>query len=1246
MSKKNRVYLYTIFSLLCIHFSTQCVVKGSTTAVSVEPLASFPSADTDNTMLGFGWFQNGFSLQDSLTTCTFNSVFPVSGPVTMAGGTLTLLQDLLFHNVTTLNSWGNVIGNNCALDLCTSITAFPSQVSTFQNTNIFLNTDVVLTSSITLQGNCSINGHKNSLILGNGGALLIAPNSSVTFQNMELKGLVNSNLQCADNTGKLLLNDVVLELQNDYMFPYGSMFMQDNVTIMGTATFYYSSSQTSTIDSNSTLLLTNGAHYNLGRDSITGNEPLAFTDSTSTLKLSNCGYYVNSTGITLTKGTIFFDSYVDSHATSTSFATGVTLGTGNPADDFTVYFSPGCSVNHYGYMTYNNSQPNGMRATSDTTLLVRQPNSHVLANTNFSMPKLTVQLVSNSVAPISVTPGASLMFNETVVVLPSVEFEITGIQQNAFTYIMPGNGTINITKGSLPLYVIAQTTGNQIIGAGGLDGTITLADSSAVLTFGLNGYIGNTLALNGGSAILAHDLLLSNNGIITGPGTFNLSNYVLNINNDVTSWSTPITWQSNNGVLNLEEQISLASTWTVQGTLTIEGNSNEFDFMQNGEIVIGSNSVLTLKNLRLQSIADVNVRCIDDTGVLVLDNIYWTQTNDYTFNKGSMVITNEVDLVGSYTFFYESTQTSTILTKSTLTARDHLNFSIGKQQVVGAQEPLLLSDSTALLVVDNAQWSIGGDGMTLTKGRAICANDVLVDIASTNSTQGLKLGDGTQAGDMIFEFRPGTTVRMPRGDVVCNWFANNNVKSESTTAELIRDAANAYYCNADITLSNLKIVTEPGAPLVIAPGKTFSYNNCIFDVPGGTYTMTGEFYNAYTNLLNGNQSITMNQGTLPLYTVVTGTGNSINGNGSVTGQIIFADPSGALTWSLNGMLANNLSLNGGTLLLGANLHLGNGALINGPGIVNIGDYLVRFGSSNLSPNTPLNLVASGGYMELKSNLSLASTWTVTGNLTIQGNGNSIDLNAGNIVIDTGSTLYLSDLKLQNIGNKNIKCLDNTGILILDDVIWIQQAQDFVFDHGAILFKDDVLMTGSYVFHYETQQTSTINSFAQLLLDSNFTFSYAPASAANNLIACVDSTAELVLNGATLHATSTGLVLTNGSVHIQGKSYFSSDSSGAGISLGNTVAANDCTLTIEQGAQLNIAMGALNYKNSSVNSFNLMNAISALYFEPNTILNLYESITYPQGIIKFDQNTTLAQAAGMEINGSIDLIGQLTTTTLP
>src|SRR3989304_9515673 len=90
----STLYLFIFFS------SINAGVKGLGNVVSIEPAPLFSSVDTDNILYGFGWFKHGFTLEDAQTTCTFDSVYPVSGGVDLNGGTLYLKQDLLFKNIT------------------------------------------------------------------------------------------------------------------------------------------------------------------------------------------------------------------------------------------------------------------------------------------------------------------------------------------------------------------------------------------------------------------------------------------------------------------------------------------------------------------------------------------------------------------------------------------------------------------------------------------------------------------------------------------------------------------------------------------------------------------------------------------------------------------------------------------------------------------------------------------------------------------------------------------------------------------------------------------------------------------------------------------------------------------------------------------------------------------------------------------------------------------------------------------
>jgi len=80
---------------------------GSDTTFSIEPYAILPAVDTTaNTIKSLAFMKNGFELASSTTNCIFKSAFPLTGPVHLRGGEINLDTDLIFHNITNLQTSG------------------------------------------------------------------------------------------------------------------------------------------------------------------------------------------------------------------------------------------------------------------------------------------------------------------------------------------------------------------------------------------------------------------------------------------------------------------------------------------------------------------------------------------------------------------------------------------------------------------------------------------------------------------------------------------------------------------------------------------------------------------------------------------------------------------------------------------------------------------------------------------------------------------------------------------------------------------------------------------------------------------------------------------------------------------------------------------------------------------------------------------------------------------------------------
>ncbi len=119
-----------INKLLVIYFvflgtnMLNALIVGSKSNVAAQAEVVFPVTDNNNTMLGFSVFEEGFSLQNALTACTYDGLMYVQDEVNLNGGTLYLLQDLVLANTTTFISGGTIVGNNHAVKL-------PPQQETF-----------------------------------------------------------------------------------------------------------------------------------------------------------------------------------------------------------------------------------------------------------------------------------------------------------------------------------------------------------------------------------------------------------------------------------------------------------------------------------------------------------------------------------------------------------------------------------------------------------------------------------------------------------------------------------------------------------------------------------------------------------------------------------------------------------------------------------------------------------------------------------------------------------------------------------------------------------------------------------------------------------------------------------------------------------------------------------------------------------------------------------------------------------
>lgn len=1244
MKSINFLAILCVMSAI-VYMPCHGVVKGSYSVVSVEPAFTFPAIDSDNTMAGFGWFKDGFNLQDSTTTCTFDSVYPVSGTVNLNSGTLYLTQDLLFNNITNLIGLGTIIGNNHTVRVCQSITSLPQTINSFKDTILDLRGDISVSSTITFSGTCVILGDGDKTILFDAdGQFRVAPGSVLVMKGVLLQDIASSSIHLADDTSSLVLDDITWKQTGDVTFDAGSMLFIDRVDFEGKNTFYYTSAQTSTINNDSEWCINQGMTLSIGNNSAV--PPLSFIDESSVIKFDQSNWIITNNGMQITKGTIVIDRSVEVDMQGTNTNVGLIVGNGMSADDCTMQLNSGASLRFSsGYFTYNCASPSQVKSSSSSAQFIRSVLSNIYLAQSVTFPPSTIVLESNLTPPIAVEPGYALEYSNVEIVLPDSRFHIKCDRYNQNTFYLDGDGdSLFLTKGVMPLYIYVSGTANKIEGTGYLSGPITLQDNNTNLVFNLQGALLANLAMNNGHVSLAGDLKLGADVKFTGSGSLNVAGNLLHFSPSDSVWTSTIEYAGTGGGIALHSKLSLSGAFTMQGSTIIEGNNNVLEFLPGGQLVIASGSQLTLKNILLNDVNTSNIILSDDSSSLVLNNCTWVQNGDYHLSSGSIGFVNTVDMIGNYFFIYDSSQTSTIAQKSEWHISNNMTLLIGKKSDNSTVQPLAMTDLTSILKIENSIFRVNSHGIQLTKGTVAAVRDFQVDLLGTSSTTGLILGDNTQAGDMVFDLYPGSSTRYTGGNVTYAITNGNGIKSSSDTTKLARANPSVFWLSQSLALSNITLDLAAAAVLNITPGKTLTYSNSIINIAQGSFVLNGTRYNAFTTLLSGNQSIFLIKGTLPLYTLVSSTNNVIQGNGNVAGAIILQDSNAALTWGVDGTLQNNIAMNGGTLTLANDLNCMNGVMPTGAGTIHIGLNRVNLGSTDLNWVGSTYWDGLQGQINLFSKVSLSNTWTFSGNCVIDGRNHTLDLNLGSIVVEKGSSLRLVNMTLKNLNGTNIQCLDNAGSLTLENVT-CQLSNNYNFSSGILNLKEKVILNGhNTIFTYQSLRLCSILPQSTVILDQGLTFSYDSSTSAN-LLQFADRTSTLILNlESKLHATMQGLNLITGNINIHDNASISSETWTSadlsstidnGITLGDCSSnANDCVLSIGGGVQLTIDSGSLNYKNVSSSSLIIKNNLTALFIASEAALNVYQSISMGNAITTLGNFATLARAPGAEFNGSM------------
>jgi len=304
---KNKMLLFVMqLTMICItNFSSTYAgsITPGDTAAQIQPYHQVfhKNGDAGEIVQGFVRLGAGFTvLPDAMGT--LDTRLSVSGAMDLREtGTLQLLSDLYLDSNVSLSSGGKIKAHGNTIFMSGDLTLPPSKVLHFMN-------------------NAVVDGRNHSLIVDTNSQIFMDTAVSVTLKNMTIKNKRNATtyppLRLAAQTTQLTLDNVIMAPINDFSFPQGQMFINNDVMFTGTSAFIYQSTKPCYINSESCLYFDHNTTFSFA-PACNDKNLIVLTDPTSTLYLDGCDLKTTYTGIRLTTGRLICDNKVifDSQAT-------------------------------------------------------------------------------------------------------------------------------------------------------------------------------------------------------------------------------------------------------------------------------------------------------------------------------------------------------------------------------------------------------------------------------------------------------------------------------------------------------------------------------------------------------------------------------------------------------------------------------------------------------------------------------------------------------------------------------------------------------------------------------------------------------------------------------------------------------------------------------------------------------------------------------------------------------------------
>jgi len=962
------------------------------------------------------------------------------------------------------------IGNGETSNYFLSVWGFPCEESVLSIrdiTHFYLNSDVSLQSPILFENDCVINTRDNKFIIQDRGNIVIGPDSTVHLEHGRVRFDKPGSITFLSPTSRLHLQNTTLELASDAFVGNGSVEIDNDVEVRGPYNFWFATRETSTVDSFSSLRVVDDATLKLGRIS-GGLEPIYFTDHTSSLIFDNGSFIITPSGATLTKGTIDVQGRCTFSIDSTNYQEALVLGDGTADNNVTMTIRGGSELDLLqGSLIIDPSHPDSLLFLGNEAQLSLESTSTFYLRNSLNFVNGVLYLATG--ATVTKDSGVYLTTNKTRLYDHYQDFYLTGTLSSVDSVVLDQNDELILRHGNLSKTITVSRNDNAIYGDGLLSGNIIFNDENSTLTWNIDAKVDEySMILNDGVLSLERDLDFYQDlqgfavvGDVTLSGTLNLDNHVMHVSANDSAWTGSFYCSGNGSCMVFSAKVSLSGTWTIDGVHTIDGNGQTMELLSTAQLFVAPDSTLTIRNMVLKNLSGTKLSCLASSAQVVFDNVLLVQDGDYKFDAGSIIFRNKVDLLGgsgcsdeaTYSFSYNSDQSSMIDGNSTFYIMRGVRFELGNQSAGASDQPLEFVDWTSVLHLDESILRIVDQGLKLKSGRMRVSNSSILDV---DTTYGVTLGDGSVAtNDFFVEIEGDARLSIDSGVL----YYNNVAKEDriifiDTPATLRINTIDGLTAQKDMLLKN-GTLSFPEVDYLETLGSAVidQYHvRHIHDSPYSSHMVQGRFQTGFGYLLIDDGFVSMQSGRATVPFVFDPGTSTLCGVGIIESSLTLRDKDTTVLMGLESELNSDIALNGGTLNLSTHLVFVGDKTITGSGKIVLNKNKFYFGSDELTlTHTIFWDMSSAVYLGGKT--SLSGTWTFSGVGSLNGDGNIIDISSGGrIVVDPDSTLYLSDIVIKGLG-------DNHGTFI-----FMNDGSQIYLSNVSIVLSSDYTMTigGVYV----------------------------------------------------------------------------------------------------------------------------------------------------------------------------------------